>query len=51
MSDKQLKPASVNLALCALKFFYQEILEKEMFKKIKSPKSEKSFQLFCQKMK
>ncbi len=41
MSDKKLKPASVNLALCSLRFFYQEMLEKEIFKKVKSPKSEK----------
>jgi len=41
MADKNLKPASVNLALCSLKFFYQEVLEKEIFKKIKAPKSEK----------
>ncbi|MBW2996442.1 tyrosine-type recombinase/integrase [Candidatus Woesearchaeota archaeon] len=41
MADKKLKPASVNLALCSLRFFYQEILEKEIFKKVKSPKSEK----------
>ncbi|MBD3354472.1 tyrosine-type recombinase/integrase [Candidatus Woesearchaeota archaeon] len=41
MSDKNLKPSSVNLALCSLRFFYQEVLEKEIFNKIKSPKLEK----------
>jgi len=40
MSDKSLKPASVNLALCTLKFFYTEILEKDIFKKVKAPKLE-----------
>jgi len=41
MSDKELKPASINLILCGLKFFYGEVLEKDIFKKIKPPKSEK----------
>ena len=41
MADKKLKPASVNLALCALKFFYSEILEKDIFSRVKAPKSEK----------
>ena len=40
MSDRSLKPASINLALCTLKFFYTEILEKDIFKKVKAPKLE-----------
>ena len=41
MSDKGYKPASLNLALCSLRFFYEKILEKDIFKKISSIKSEK----------
>jgi len=41
MSEKQQKPASVNLTLSALKFFYKEILNKDLFNRIKPPKSEK----------
>jgi site-specific recombinase XerD len=29
ISDKKLKPASVNLALCALRFYYKKILEQD----------------------
>jgi integrase/recombinase XerD len=41
MSDKSYKPSSVNLALCCLKFYYEKILEKDIFKKIDTPKPEK----------
>ncbi|MBW2966084.1 tyrosine-type recombinase/integrase [Candidatus Woesearchaeota archaeon] len=41
ISEKKLSPSSVNLALCALRFFYEEILEKDIFKKISTPKQEK----------
>ena len=41
MSDKGYKPASVNLALCSLRFFYKEILEKDIFSRIKTQKAEK----------
>ena len=41
ISDKKLKPASINLVLCSLKFFYQEMLEKDIFKKVKAQKREK----------
>jgi len=42
MSEKKQKPASVNLTLSALRFFYEQILKKkELFIDIKSPKSEK----------
>lgn len=35
------KPATVSLKLSSLKFFYKEVLEKDLFTKIKSPKLEK----------
>lgn len=42
MSEKKQKPASVNLTLSALRFFYEQILKKkELFLDIKAPKSEK----------
>jgi len=41
MSDLSYKPASVNLALSALRFFYLEIMEMHIFAKIKAPKMEK----------
>ncbi|MBW2994721.1 tyrosine-type recombinase/integrase [Candidatus Woesearchaeota archaeon] len=41
MSDLNYKPASVNLALSALRFYYFEILELNIFVKIKAPKLEK----------
>lgn len=41
MMEKEYKPASVNLALCSLRFFYREILEKDIFSKIKMQKAEK----------
>jgi len=39
--EKNNKPATVSLILSSLKFFYKDILEKDIFKKIKPPKSEK----------
>ena len=47
ISDRKLKPASVNLVLCSLRFYYQKILEKDIFARIEAPKSEKK--LFGQK--
>ena len=41
ISEKNYKPASTNLAISALRFYYEEILEKNIFKKIKPPKIEK----------
>jgi integrase/recombinase XerD len=41
MVDKNHKAASVNLVLCTLRFFYEKILEKDILKKIDSPKLEK----------
>ena len=41
ISDKKHRPASVNLALCSLRFMYKKILEKDIFTKIDSLKTEK----------
>jgi len=41
ISEKKLKPSSVNLTLSALKFFYKEIIGKDIFMKIRAPKAEK----------
>lgn len=41
ISEKNLKPASVNLALSSLKFMYEMILKKKIFTDIKPPKIEK----------
>lgn len=41
ISDKKLRPASVQLTISSLKFYYMEILGKIEFAKIKPPKSEK----------
>ena len=40
VSDSGAKPATVNLALSALKFLYSEVLEKDLFQKIRRPKKE-----------
>lgn len=41
ISDRKLKPATVNLARCSLKFFYDDVLQKNLFARIKTVKSEK----------
>jgi integrase/recombinase XerD len=41
LADKGLSPASVNLVISALKFFYVEVLNKPIFTNIKHPKPEK----------
>lgn len=41
ISTKKQSPSSVNLVLCALKFFYEEVLEKDIFRKISTPRQEK----------
>ncbi len=41
ISDKGNRPSSVNLTLSSLKFFYKEVLKKDLFANIKPPKSEK----------
>lgn len=41
LMDKGLKPASVSLAMSALRFLYDEMMEKGIFSKIKMPKLEK----------
>jgi len=40
ISEKGLKPATVNLAMSSLKFLYDEMLEKNLFANIKLPKME-----------
>jgi integrase/recombinase XerD len=41
MSELEYKPSSVSLALSCLRFFYQDILERNIFVKVKAPKAEK----------
>ena len=41
LGDRKIKPASASLTLSALRFFYKEVLEKDIFAKIKTPKLEK----------
>lgn len=41
MGEKKYKPASTNLALSTLKFLYKDILKKDIFTDIKTPKNEK----------
>lgn len=41
MSEKQYKPRSMSLALSSLKFFYENILNKNIMGKIKTPKLDK----------
>jgi len=40
MSEKKLKPSSVNLAMSSLKFLYDEMMDKNLFARIKMPKLE-----------
>ena len=41
ISDKKQKATSVNLAICALRFMYDKVMEKGVFSRIQSPKMEK----------
>ena len=41
MTDKKLKPASVNLIISSLKFLFEDMYKKKIFVDIKSPKIEK----------
>ncbi len=41
MSEKGYRPASTNLSLSTLKFFYKDMLKKDIFTDIKAPKQEK----------
>lgn len=49
ISDKKLKPSSVNLAVCALRFLYEKIMEKDIFKKIDPIKTEKKIPVVLSK--
>ncbi len=40
LADKKQRPASVNLTLSSLKFYYETILKKKIFDEIKPPKKE-----------
>ncbi len=41
IGERAQSPASVNLAISALKFFYEGVLKKHIFEEIKAPKQEK----------
>ena len=49
LADKGISPASANLALSALKFFYIEVLKNDIFKDIKHPKKEKKLPVILTK--
>ncbi len=49
MVEKKQKPASVNLALSALRFLYDEIMKKSLFVDIKAPKNEKKLPIVLSK--
>ncbi|MFC1800632.1 site-specific tyrosine recombinase/integron integrase [Nanoarchaeota archaeon] len=41
MSELKYKPVSINLALCSLRFFFENIIDKQLFTKIRSLKPER----------
>ncbi len=49
ITEKNQKPASVNLCLSSLKFFYERVLKKNIFVDIHSPKSEKKLPIVFSK--
>ena len=49
ISDKKQKPSSINLTLCTLKFYYEKVLDKEIFKKIRSVRGEKKIPIVLSK--
>jgi len=49
MSDLNYRPASVNLVVSALRFFYLEIMEQNIFTKVKAPKLEKKLPIVLTK--
>jgi len=49
MGEKELKPASVNLVISSLKFFYSEVLKKDLFNGIKTIKKEKKLPIVLTK--
>jgi integrase/recombinase XerD len=49
LAEKGVSPASANLALSALKFFYLELLKKPIFNEIKLPKIEKKLPIVLSK--
>lgn len=49
ISDKKQKPSSINLTLSTLRFFYGRVLEKDLFRKVSSVKSEKKIPMVLSK--
>ncbi len=49
ISERNQKPASVSLVLSALKFFYKNIIGKEVIKNLKAPKAEKKLPIVLTK--
>ena len=49
LMDKGLKPASVSLAISAMRFLYDGMMEKGIFTKIKLPKAEKKLPIVLSK--
>ncbi len=47
--DKELKSSSTNLALCCIRFLYEEILDKKLSKKIKTAKQSKKIPIVLSK--
>lgn len=50
VSDKTLKPSTINLILSALKFFYVDVLKKEVFVDVKRPKKEEKLPVVLTKV-
>jgi integrase/recombinase XerD len=49
LSEREQKPASVSLAISALKFFYTKILKKDVLKDITAPKAERKLPVVLSK--
>jgi len=49
ISDQKMKPATVNLARCSLKFYYTEVLQKNIFTRIRTVKNEKKLPVVLSK--
>ncbi len=49
MADKKLRPSTVNLILSSLKFFYEELLSKDILKDVKRPKREEKLPVVLSK--
>ena len=49
MSERRLKPASVNLVLSSLKFYFETLLKKQIFVDVKAPKPERKLPVVLNK--